>query len=510
MRSRRGIHRNSKKAISMVSHPNTSNNPSNDDGETEIPEITNVYEDGPATMGEIIESIREATSGWPRRVGDDLFVPASTPGEINWLNSPSALLGWLGSTTGKPPRFNTRRHDCHSKSEVFSELKRTAQAYRGIETLPHWPPLPNVYYSREFEPGNGQHLLELISRFSPETEVDRDLILTAFVTPGWGANGDRPCFTVTSDAATDTESGRGVGKSTLAEMVGKVWGDGHIDFTTIRDGDTDKARLLSVEAMEKRVAVIGNLKSWNFSCPWIEDLITCETISGRRNHKGEGRRPNTLVWFITVNAASFDTDIAKRGVTIKLARPAFNPTWKAETKAFINENRDAIVADAIGFLRNVPARELTGYTRWSTWEKAVLSRIQGVDPIEAQRVILERQQETDTQGGKAEELRAMIWEKLDAEHYVPSQDAVFIDSGTMASFLTEIEGRKIGRQKSSRIVKSMTGRIPELEYTTGSNSPHHRHGRGFVWRGTPEAAPIQTTLAERLNRTSTRRPGGRW
>ena len=76
---------------------------------------------------------------------------------------------------------------------------------------------------------------------------------------------------------------------------------------------------------------------------------------GHRLYVGEATRPNTLTWFITLNGASLSTDMAQRAVIIKLDKPKRSGVWSDETRQFIAEHRDHIIADIVGALRAAPA-----------------------------------------------------------------------------------------------------------------------------------------------------------
>src|SRR5262249_38538861 len=140
-----------------------------------------------------------------------------------------------------------------------------------------------------------------------------------------------------------------------------------------------------------------NVKTLRFSWSELEALVTADVISGRRLYVGEGRRPNTLLWFITLNKASLSKDMAQRCVIIRVKRPPRDPNWEAETWQLIDANRWAIVGDVLAELQR-PVGRLERYSRWSAWEQAVLSRV--AEPAEAQRVIEERQEAVD--GDQAE------------------------------------------------------------------------------------------------------------
>ena len=177
----------------------------------------------PLPITAITDDIWHKTGNGPRRVGEMLFAPHFDSAGVTWLKNPESLFGSLGERTGHPSEF-IGGHS-HTRSEVFNHLPRVVQEYAAVESLPHPPPMDGHYYAcREYPPGDGSRLRELIDRFSPETDVDRDLIVAAFVTPFWGGHGGtRPAFCLTSDA------GRGCGKSKLAAFIADLAG-GALNF----------------------------------------------------------------------------------------------------------------------------------------------------------------------------------------------------------------------------------------------------------------------------------------
>src|SRR5205823_14432796 len=98
-------------------------------------------------------------------------------------------------------------------------------------------------------------------------------------------------------------------------------------------------RLLSPDTLTKRVALHDNVKTLRFSWSDLEALVTGPQINGYQLYVGDASRPNTLIWFITMNGASMSKDMAQRCVPIKLARPKYSGQWEEETIRFIDENR---------------------------------------------------------------------------------------------------------------------------------------------------------------------------
>ncbi len=331
------------------------------------------------SMRQILDRLKKQTGGWPRRVNSMLFIDDPDHG-LCVLEKQAALFGWLHSAVGAVQW--SRGSDCVTRDDFFAELRRVAQPYRAIEQFPHFPPLDQHYYGcGEIRPGDGNALRELIGRFTPATDVDADLIEAAFVTPGWGGPpGARPGFAITSD------HGRGSGKTALLKSIGRLWG-GCFDLSLADDENKVKSRLLTPAAATTRIIGLDNIKSNHASCASAEALITCSEISGHRLFHGEGKRPNTLTWLLTVNGPSMGRDLAQRCVFIKLGKPAHCPTWEEETIGYINENRDRLFSDVAAFYVR-PAVVLETCSRWGAWERSVLARL--AEPSEAAALILAR------------------------------------------------------------------------------------------------------------------------
>ena len=105
-----------------------------------------------------------------------------------------------------------------TKPEAFSAFGADLTAYDGIESAPHWPSMPKLYDNVPALPKGDQGAFdELLDRFNPETESDKALIASMFITAFWaGGLGQRPAFIITS------KDGYGSGKSAIPEMVAYV------------------------------------------------------------------------------------------------------------------------------------------------------------------------------------------------------------------------------------------------------------------------------------------------
>jgi hypothetical protein len=424
----------------------------------------------PVCMHVILQTIREKSGNQFRRCGETLFFHRRGH-DPQFISTPAAFFGLIG-TECPPPAEIHRSPGFHGKEEIFEEFRRTSFQYQAIESIPHEPPIPGVYYLSETpEPGDGTALDGLIARFNPETPIDADLFRAMFATTVWGGpGGSRPMFVVTS------MQGRGAGKSKNAAMVGHLV-RGVIELSSNEDITKLKSRFLSGDGRKKRVALLDNVKSNKLSWAELESLITAPTISGHEMYVGEGHRPNHITWLCTLNGVSLSTDLAQRSVVIRIKRPTYSGCWEEETRRYIDDNRDAIIADLVGFLRG-PRIELNRYSRWGAWERDVLCRL--ADPLEAQLVILERQGDSDVEQEENDIVEEFFHKQLIALAYDPSKHEILIPSGVAAKWFKWATGETKSVTACSRLLRQ---RIEEGTIQRLAVNQTKVWGRGFLWQG---------------------------
>jgi hypothetical protein len=423
----------------------------------------------------LAEQVGRITNGWPRRVGQSLFAEAPGPKPL-WMEKPPQLFAWLSSHL---PDADANRlvwgdaDDMVSEARFHAYLGQTVRDYVAVEAFPHFPPMARHYYCHPaVAGGDGSALHGLLSRFEPATDADADLIYALFLTGFWGGRpGQRPAFLVRSVEEGDVRRGRGAGKSTLVKLFAYLL-DGYVETSSKEDIDDFKKRLLSPEARDKRVAFIDNIKSLKFSLAQLEAMITGDVISGRELFVGEGRRPNTLVWCLTMNGASLSKDLAERTVIITVKRPHYSPTWEEDANAYIDKHRWAIVGDCLAALR-AEEKPLPQTSRWGSWERGVLSRV--AEPAEAQKVIAERQQVVDGDACEMAEVRDHIAQELRRRKHDPDRDTVLILSAELAPIVNAATGEKRGPAYVTSYVRTLS--IPELRKSDREGE------RGWLWQG---------------------------
>src|SRR5208282_1726549 len=226
----------------------------------------------------------------------------------------------------------------------FEHLKMNSESFKAVETIPHFPVLPETCYIHPPLPdSDGSSFEELLDRFCTATPEDRELIRAFYLTLFWGGKpGTRPAWLITGPD-DDPKGGVGIGKSTFIELASTLVG-GFIDVTLGEDIASVKKRLLSPNARQHRMVRIDNIKA---KVNWadLEALITSPVISGHKLFTGESCRPNHLIWCLTLNAASLSRDMAARCMIIQLQRPTNSPDWATETMQFIQDHKWQIITD---------------------------------------------------------------------------------------------------------------------------------------------------------------------
>ena len=406
---------------------------------------------------------------WPKRVGGTLFFEAAdhrpvylrTAGQFFAWIDPQAHVDWT-----KGAKFITQ-------DRFFEHRRMTAGRFEAIDTLPHWPPIPGVFYMHPEIPAATGKLGELVDFFKPATDEDRELILAMILTFFWGGTpGNRPAFLVTGPD-NDPELGRGVGKTRMPLILAQGLTNGIIDVSPTDQIATVKTRLLSEGGDGKRVAVLDNIKTLRFSWADLEGLITNPVVSGRALYVGEACQPNLLVWILTLNGASLSKDMAQRVIVIKLARPVYRKAWEEDVRAFMQEHRLAILGEIRSILESEPG-PLVPKSRWASWESAVLSKVNRAESC--QRLIAERQSTVDDDN----EERDLVADRFRDElhrccHTDPDSLHAFVRSETAARWLNRALNKNIATNQASSYLRGLG--IPELRKSKSAGV------LGWFWHG---------------------------
>jgi len=423
----------------------------------------------PIQMTEVVKMIFDRTGNWPRQVDGRLFFDDNDH-NIRWLDTASSFFGWLAGRCGIV--HWQREAGYVTKEETLHEVRRRAVAYKSIEITPHEPLIVDHHYACKIpECGDGKVLNDLFDFFCPATDLDRQLIKAAFATGLWGGpSGMRPAVMFTAS------TGRGKGKTALAERIAQLYG-GSIDVSAKEDIAAVKTRLLSPDALSKRIVTLDNVKTTRFSWADLESLITADTISGKRLYVGDGSRPNYLTVLVTLNGASLSTDMTQRVVEVQLADPLYDGGWDESVRQFIESNRSAILGDLIAFLRQ-PEKKMRRYSRWGTWEKHVLSRVD--DPDSCLDLILQRRSQADAEEEEGHIVEDYFAGRLTSLGYDPNCDDIFIPNRIASQWYNDATGN---RSKVTAVTRALKQFYNEAKISRLLQARGHDGSRGFRWVG---------------------------
>ena len=218
-----------------------------DDGETERKTM-------PLDYDKVRDKLLSLTPNWIAKANGNIFIiPKEKGGKIDSINDKTEFFAKLGCEyQGVPDWKNSPKY--MSKDEAFSAMLPYLDEYAAIETAPHYPLLDEVFYNHAELPDPDYAVLDqLLDFFTPETAEDRSLLIAFFMTAIWGGMaGQSAPFLITS------KDGRGVGKSALAETAASILGQTAIQASTKNKASDIVTRLLSPDALQKRVVIFDN------------------------------------------------------------------------------------------------------------------------------------------------------------------------------------------------------------------------------------------------------------
>ena len=368
--------------------------------------------------------------GWPRAIGGMPFVSESE-GCVTIFSKPSHLFGWINSQSTSTWGCG---EDFPTKEEFFSGCVRHLEQFDAVEITPHFPAIPKHYYATETPAaGDGSRLDEFLKYFSFSSPTDRELAKALIMTLFWGGPyGSRPGAVITSP------DGTGAGKTTFAQKLAALAG-GAIELSKQSTDERLRTSLLTPDQRDKRIVVVDNMKG-RLSSETIESLITSPIIAGHQLHHGFASRPNTLLWIIAANDVALSRDLSERCVTIHLEKPKQDGGWLAKVDHFIARHRRDIIGDVRAFFETTP-KKLEKFSRWSTWESAILARFD--DPVAMQKMISNRQKETDSDSDDAIAIADYFRERLRFAGYDPNKAVVHIPSRLAATWIADAVGEKL-------------------------------------------------------------------
>lgn len=429
----------------------------------------------PRPYHEVLERLKTLTSGRVKSFNGELFATPDKPGDpVQWLKTPDVFFSWLGAYQQSTIDIKRNLQGAMNRGEMLAGMQATAEKVYGLETAPEFPARAEMFYNHAPLPESDFEALQnLIAFFCPETNADRFFILAFFLTAFWGSPpGQHPVFDI------HALCGRGAGKTTIPKAAARLLNQSPITASTKDEPGALKKRILSPQAISKRIVNFDN-ETGRVKSAELAELITAGVISGHRMYQGEGERVNNLLFVITLNTQAGDSDIAHRSVTIRLAKPKYDPTWEERLWKHIDENRLALWS-AIREIFNSEPTEVQARTRWALWEREILGRLPGADIEEMQRVILERQGEMDDEAEEASMILDGTKAEIRTAGHDPDTAKIFIRNGDMADIVNTTLKSKMGVVSACKTVKTL---IQNELITNMETSRHGKFGRGFWFYG---------------------------
>ncbi len=326
-------------------------------------------------LGDMVKEFFDRFLGFPCALGNSaLFDFDKDTNQIQFFENQKMLIAWANLKAKVNCDFISRLPGVVNKEEFFEAVILAARHYESIVLAPVWPKRDNVFYGfrDKCKPTKGHEAFErLLSFFHPATDEHGILLRSFFAAPIYYRPGiQRPCWLI------DSNSGAGVGKTTLVEILALLYRCNPIrtyanqlkqDFAELKNGT-----ILSATGRASRILLLDNVVG-KLTSPELADLITQSTISGRPKYShGEEVRPNDLTYCITANNAELSDDLASRSFTIMLSRPHGGKFWKRDVQAYVEENRYSILGDIIDILNVGPQFEADPKTRVPEFEREVI------------------------------------------------------------------------------------------------------------------------------------------
>lgn len=446
----------------------------------------------PTIMNELIENINHRFLNFPRRQGSSLFDHDRKTNKIRFINDLHALFAWISEKSNQPVMWNAIPGTVN-KNEMYNSVYANSVMYNAISHIPSFPMRDDVYYTFDKLPEpcpNQSRLNKFCSFFAPFEEIDNYLIKVFIASVIYYRNmAKRPLWII------DSVDGKGVGKTTLIEMIYRLleMGDDKSPITSSMSAINDEnqyARLekeiLSMSGRRKRILLIDN-EDGTVKSSRLCSMVTCEFFSGMSPYAKECEsRPNDLTYVITSNNAIMSDDISKRSIIIQLKAPKKYANWSQKVIEYIEANRFNIFADILSLLKN-PIHVDVQTTRFEMWDTDIfIPMIRDIDVInEIWKKLAGRTRSSNIDSSEAEIISSYFEESIRNElHLDPRTNCIFIHSALSIHWYrkaieTRLNDTSIIRKLRTMIREKHLLNLSEKLTSYPSNTKTSR--RGLTW-----------------------------
>jgi len=405
----------------------------------------------PRQISAVIDDVHKRFLGFPRRVGDSkyMFDHDRDSKSIVYLHNPSSLMSWIGRKSKRSVSW-AQGDALITKSELFEGLCAEAQRYESISMVPDWPKRDDVYYAHDPlpDPTPGfQFFNNFVDFFAPASDAYRTLLKAFICAPLWYMRGiPRPGWII------DSEHGAGTGKTTMVELIAKLYGSSPIKTNRQQlrtDVESITKRVVSTAGRLARILLVDNVTN-DFCSAELSDFMTAETISGIAPYgRGEETRPNNLTYVITSNSASVDNDLSDRCYFVKVQKPTRSSTWKRDVLDYIAKNQMAIIADIIGMLKTSEHLTDAPVTRFPEFEETILRGVCADDEEyhDAIEILMESKSDSNVEDEHAKTLEDEFHARILDEGFQPGMEYLFLRGDVVKHWMDDIFGYEAGGNK---------------------------------------------------------------
>lgn len=441
----------------------------------------------PRQINAIIEDVHKRFLGFPRRIGGSkvMFDHDRDTHEIVIIHEPADLFSWIGRKSKR--RIAWGIGDAFvTKAELFRGLVAESQVYEAISTVPDWPRRPDVYYAHHPmpKPSDGhQYFHDLVDFFDPADDGNKTMLKALIMAPIWYIRDiPRPGWII------DSEDGAGTGKTTLVELISKLYRSNPIrtNRQELKTASIELIkRIVSHDGRQCRILLVDNVTG-EFHCAELSDFMTASSISGKAPYgRGEETRPNNLTYVITANSATVDNDLSDRCYYVKVAKPRRSGNWKRDVLEYIEKFRMNIFADIIDMIERRDPIECEPQTRFPEFEETILRA--ACDDEEEYRnalaTLMESRAVSNVEDEHAKTIEDEFTTRLIECGRAPGSEMIFIRSEVVKAWVDEILGREIncpGVQYLRNLAKNgLLQRFAVKPERYPHNGPKRR--RGIMW-----------------------------
>lgn len=227
------------------------------------------------------------------------------------------------------------------------------------------------------------YLDELVSFWPNVKGVNSKLLKAMFITGFCGNfNGAKPLFIITAEEGAG-RGGKGVdvGKSTIAKLLFFLLGEHESQIEGALDAKSDKDFKQMFSKTSKGVAsmaLFDNMKTIEFDTVSLEKALTAKEFEAFKKGEDDILVHNDVIWVMTYNAPTMNTDLASRCVTISVGATKKIKGWEARVYSYISEHRDKIIAEIGALIEHAAHRDskedisnLNSILRFSDWLRQI-------------------------------------------------------------------------------------------------------------------------------------------